>query len=99
MQKQNLKQKSPVKGKWTSKHYNIPNRRTPSKAQPEHKSKRRGLMTKKEREEHCRQIDTTVYFRENPIRDVIHFESPPRRRLREQETKVIETFYQCKFLI
>ena len=41
-------------------------------------------------------MDTAVFLRENPIRDVTHYESPPRRRLREQEDEVLKTYYESK---
>ena len=37
-----------------------------------------------------------IDHRENPRRDVIHYESPPRRRLREQEDEVIKTYHLGK---
>jgi hypothetical protein len=36
-------------------------------------------------------IDTNVYKRENPRRNVTHYESPPRRRLREDEDDILRT--------
>jgi len=45
---------------------------------------------------HEEQMDEVIFKRENPTRDVIHFESPPRRRLRIREDEVLESYQECK---
>jgi hypothetical protein len=45
---------------------------------------------------HEQELEETIFKRENPKREVIHFESPPRRRLRVKEDEVLESYQECK---
>ena len=42
-----------------------------------------------------KKYDELIQSRENPRRDVVHYESPPRKRLREQEDKVIKGYLEA----
>lgn len=46
--------------------------------------------------QHLIEIDQTNNRRENPKRDVTHFESPPRRRLREDEDAILKYVHEGK---
>jgi hypothetical protein len=46
--------------------------------------------------QHKKNIDTHVFKRENPRRNVMHYESPPRRRLREEEDEILKTLDEGK---
>jgi hypothetical protein len=44
-------------------------------------------------------FDKSLQDRGNPRRDVVHFESPPRRRLRETEDVAVKVYHESKILI
>lgn len=56
------------------------------------------IMKEKDMREHVKEFNQTLDKREHPRRDVTHFESPPRRRGREQEDKVLEDYHNAKMI-
>jgi hypothetical protein len=45
---------------------------------------------------HTQKFDQSLEQRNNPRRDVTHYESPPRRRLRETEDVAIQEYHESK---
>jgi hypothetical protein len=43
-------------------------------------------------------FNASLNKRDHPRRDVTHFESPPRRRARETEDKVLEDYHRARIL-
>lgn len=46
--------------------------------------------------QHKARFDKSLDDRSYPRRDVVHFESPPRRRLRETEDDAIKVYHESK---
>ena len=48
--------------------------------------------------QHSDKIDRGLDDRSYPRRDVVHYESPPRRRLRETEDEAVKVYHESKYL-
>lgn len=65
-----------------------------SRTRSKSRGKNSGSMSSYAFREHIKQMDQRNQMRETLKSTVIHFESPPKRRLRQQQTKAIEVYYE-----
>jgi hypothetical protein len=62
-----------------------------------HKGNRNRTFNAQEIRDHGAKFDKSLDVRNYPRRDVVHYESPPRRRLRETEDEAIKVYHQSKY--
>jgi hypothetical protein len=72
--------------------------RTPSTSPIKHfkspcRSKKSRIYGVEELRNHRDRFDKNIDDRNYPRRDVVHFESPPRRRLRETEDEAVQVYH------